>query len=190
MTEEEIIISATRQFNQYGLKFTMQDISDDLHIAKKTIYQFYTSKEDLLNAMMDSGFAKIQEQKRLILAEKIPYLEKLRKVMIAMPEQYAMVDFRKLSELKDKYPSVYQNLRSHLETDWEPIIDLLKKGMKEHKIKQVSIPVLKTMVTSSFDAFLSTDTLKTSKVAYADALNAMMDIIMSGIAEDEHEAHK
>ena len=81
MTEKEIIASATKQFYKIGLKLTMQDVAADLHIAKKTIYQFYASKEDLLIGMLDFGFGAIQEQKRQILAEKIPYKEKVRKVM-------------------------------------------------------------------------------------------------------------
>ena len=52
MTNEEIIVSATRQFEKQGLKFTMLDVAKDLHIAKKTIYQFYPSKEELLIAMV------------------------------------------------------------------------------------------------------------------------------------------
>lgn len=185
MTEEEIIASATRQFYRLGLKFTMQDVANDLHIAKKTIYSFYTSKEDLLVGMLDYGFGEIQKQKRAILAENIPDEEKLRKVMIAIPDQYQVLDFRKLALLKTKYPTAYKTMKKHLETDWDPIIALLEKGMKEGKIRHISIPVLKTMVTATFDSFLSTDTLYTSKVAYTDALNEMMDIIMDGITEDK-----
>ncbi len=190
MTEKEIIASATKQFYKIGLKFTMQDVAADLHIAKKTIYQFYASKEDLLIGMLDFGFGAIQEQKRQILAEKIPYKEKVRKVMIAIPDQYAVLDFRKLSDLKEKYPKAYKVLRKHLENDWDPIIDLLEQGKKEGRVQDISIPVLKIMVTATLDAFLSTDTLKTSKVAYNDALNEMMNIILDGISEEKDEDHK
>lgn len=187
MTEDEIIASATKQFYQDGLKFTMLDVAEDLHIAKKTIYQFYSSKEELLIGMLDHGFGKIQNQKREILAESIPYKEKVRKVMIAIPEQYTVLDFRRLSELKEKYPKAYRVLRRHLETDWDPIIELLENGMREGKIRKISIPVLKTMITASFDAFLSTDALKDSKVAYTEALNDMMNIIMNGISEEKED---
>ena len=104
--------------------------------------------------------------------------------MIAMPDQYAILDFRKLTELKEKYPKAYRNMRRHLENNWEPIISLLEQGMQEGKISKISVPILKTMMTASFDAFLSTDALKASKLAYNDALNDMMDIIMDGISED------
>ena len=184
MTNEEIIVSATRQFEKQGLKFTMLDVAKDLHIAKKTIYQFYPSKEELLIAMLDQGFGKIQEAKQKILGEDIPFKEKVRKVMIAMPDQYAILDFRKLTELKEKYPKAYRNMRRHLENNWEPIIRLLEQGMQEGKIRKISVPILKTMMTASFDAFLSTDALKASKLTYSDALNEMMDIIIDGISEE------
>jgi AcrR family transcriptional regulator len=52
---------------------------NDLHIAKKTIYQFYASKEDLLVGMLDHGFGRDPETEESILAEDIPYKEKLEK---------------------------------------------------------------------------------------------------------------
>lgn len=189
MTEKEIIASATKQFYKIGLKFTMQDVAENLHIAKKTIYQFYASKEDLLIGMLDFGFAAIQEQKRQILTEKIPYKEKVKKVMIAIPDQYVVLDFRKLSELKEKYPRAYKVLKKHLENDWNPIIELLEQGKKDGRIHNISIYVLKIMVTATLDAFLSTDNLRIYKIAYNDALNEMMNIIMNGISEEKDEDH-
>ena len=55
MEREEIVQEAIAQFQKNGLKFTMNDIAASLHIAKKTIYQFYASKEELLSAMGEEG---------------------------------------------------------------------------------------------------------------------------------------
>lgn len=187
MTEKEIIASATKQFYKMGLKFTMQDVAANLHIAKKTIYQFYASKENLLIGMLDFGFEAIREQKRQILTEKIPYKEKVKKVMIAIPDQYAVLDFRDLSDLKEKYPRAYKVLKKNLENDWNPLIDLLEQGKNEGKIHNISICVLKIMVTATIDAFVSTDNLRDHKVAYNDAMNEMMKIIMDGISKEKEE---
>ena len=49
MTSEITIIeNAITQYRKKGLSFTMEDIAKDMHIAKKTIYKFFPSKEALL----------------------------------------------------------------------------------------------------------------------------------------------
>lgn len=187
--QKEILMCAADEFRQHGLKFTMNDIARDLHMAKKTIYTFYSSKEEMLNALIDTGYEDIQKNKQDIIASDLPYEEKVRQVMIAMPAQFEVIDFRMLSDLHEKYPGVYKNLQRQLENNWEPVIRLLEEGMKQHKIRHISIPILRQMITASFESFLSTDTLKQEGISYKDACTCMMDIVMNGISEGEHENH-
>ncbi len=182
--KEQIIEETMHQYELNGLKFTMQDVAHGLHIAKKTIYQFYPSKEDLMIGVLDYAFDRIQEGKRKILDMDIAIADKIRMIMIAMPDQYNVLDFRKLSDLHDKYPKVDERLRQHLESDWDPVIQLIHKGIDEGKIKNISIPVLQAMVTSGMEYFLSTDVLKENEIGYHEALDEMMDIIMKGIERE------
>lgn len=179
--EEKIINTAEKLFVEVGLSFTLDDIAKELHIAKKTIYKNYSSKEDLLHAMVDNGFSKIQENKKRIVESNLEYHEKLRSLMIGMPDTYALFDFRKLETLHDKYPNVYVHLQSHLESDWQPVIELIEEGIQEGKLNDISIPILKMIITSTIETFLSTDNLKNENISYHDALEKMMDIIMKGI---------
>lgn len=186
----EIIQTAMRLFIDKGLKFTMQDIADQMHIAKKTIYAYYASKEDLLIGIIDYGFAEIHTKKKNILDSSLPFNEKLRQVMIAMPDQYSVFDFRQLSGLHEKYPNAYHNLNAHLESDWEPVLQLLEEGQKAGMIRNINIPVLRMMITASFESFLSQDGLKKAGISYYDALNDMMDIIMEGITRRQNEDYQ
>ena len=182
----KIIEEAIHIFHAEGLKFTMQEVAASLHISKKTIYAYFESKEELLIAMLDTGFASIHEGKRKILESDLPTADKIAAVMIAMPDKYNYIDFRQLSSLHDKYPLANSALIRHLESDWEPVTELIEKGIWEGVIRNISIPLLRVMFTASIEAFLSTDTLVRENIPYNEALNGMMDIIMRGIREDAH----
>ena len=179
---EEIMKAATAEFYKKGLKFTLQDIAASMHIAKKTIYVYFSDKEDLMISLIDYGFAAIHADKAAVAESDLPLAEKIRKIMIAMPDEYKVLDFRLFSELQRKMPAVYKVLMKHLETDWEPVLALLEEGIASGVIRSsVDIRILRMMITSSFETFLSTDQLKEYGIGYQDALNSMMDIIMSGI---------
>ena len=182
---EEILNCAVELFQEKGLKFTMQDIAERMHIAKKTIYQHYDSKEAMLKGMLENGFGKIQKNKEEILRMNLPVPEKLRRVMIAMPDQYMMVDFRMLNGLHDKYPEIEKILYENLENGWEPVINLIREGQLDGSIRPVNIPVLKMMVTGALETFLSSGQLEAEGISYSDALNMMMDVIMKGLEEDK-----
>ena len=96
-----IISVATELFQKTGLKFTMQEVAASLSISKKTIYTVYPSKEALLLDMIDGLFADIHRKKAELAAQDAPVEERIRKVIVALPEQYSAMDFRLLDELTD-----------------------------------------------------------------------------------------
>lgn len=184
---EAILNTATELFRVKGLKFTMQDVAQEMHIAKKTIYKLYPSKEDLLMDLAVQGFAKIHEHKRHILESDLPLKEKISTVLIAMPENYVTLDFRRLKGIEEKHPEVWKEISRNLESEWEPIFALLEEGKKEGKVRDVSLPILRQIVTASIDSFLYSDGLNRSGISYQEALQEMVGIIMKGVWNDSAE---
>lgn len=180
----QVIKTAESLFQKLGLRFTMQEVAAALRISKKTIYTVYPSKEELLLDMVDDLFADIHREKGELMAASAPIEERIRTVIVALPEQYRALDFRFLDTLDEKYPAVARRVREHLETNWEPTIALLEEGMAEGRIRPVPIPVLRQMVTASIEGFLAGGETEAS---YADTLAAMIDIIMNGIRRRNDE---
>jgi AcrR family transcriptional regulator len=52
--QEKILKTSLELFFKYGIKrVTMDDIAKELGMSKKTIYQFYKEKDDLVNQMCE-----------------------------------------------------------------------------------------------------------------------------------------
>ena len=116
-------------FRRDGLRFTMQQAAAMMHISKKTIYAVYPSKEALLLDMVDDAFTRIHARKQRILDGPGTLAEKLRAVIIALPEEYTALDLQQMDLLDEKYPRVAARVREHLETGWEPTLALLEQAM-------------------------------------------------------------
>ena len=176
----QILDAAAKLFQAEGLGFTMQQVAAALHISKKTIYTVYSDKEALLLDMVDMLFEKIHRRKAELAALPLPLEERLRAVIIALPEEYAALDFRQLDALEEKYPAVAARVRRHLETGWEPTMALLEQGIAEKRIRPVNLTVLRRVLTAAFQQLLSGANDGSS---YAAELEDMMDILMNGIKE-------
>lgn len=176
----QILDAAAELFQAEGLSFTMQQVAAALHISKKTIYTVYSDKEALLMGMVDMLFEKIHRRKAELAALPLPLEERLRAVIIALPEEYAALDFRQLDALEEKYPAVAARVRRHLETGWEPTMALLEQGIAEKRIRPVNLTVLRRVLTAAFQQLLSGANDGSS---YAAELDDMMDIFMNGIKE-------
>ena len=183
---ESIVAAAIRLYFQRSLHFTMQEVAQSMRISKKTIYTVYPSKEALLLDMVDSLFASIHRRKRELMEAPGPIEERVRAVIVALPAEYAALDFRQLDVLDEKYPAVARRVRRHLETGWEPTIALLEEGMAQGSIRRVPVAVLRRMIAASIESLLAGPASDETGVSYGETLDAMIDIIMNGIRGDGH----
>lgn len=184
--QQEIIKKASLLFNQDGLKFTMDDLARELHISKKTIYKIIPDKKSLFNMMVDDIFDSIKEEERNSLEdESSSTLEKLRRTLGAMPEEYYNINFQNLNVLKEKYPKIYAHVEQRLETGWEQTIELLEKAMEEGLIRRISIPIFKTMFQATIEQFFQRDVLIENQIPYQEALQEVVSIMIDGIVISE-----
>ena len=163
-------------FRRDGLRFTMQQAAAVMHISKKTIYAVYPSKEALLLDMVDDAFTRIHARKQRILDGPGTLAEKLRAVIIALPEEYTALDLQ-----DEKYPKVAARVRKHLETGWEPTLTLLEQAIGAGVIRRVSLPVLQRMISASIEDFLADRALDAQGISYTDALDEMISILLEGL---------
>ena len=182
LLRERIMEEAIDQFNKKGLKFTMDDVAGGLSVSKKTLYKVFSDKEALFFAMVDYCFDAIKESEQAILNDTgMDIVEKIRKIIIVLPQRYKTIDFRQLYSLKEKFPSIYAKLERRLESDWEPTLILLEQGIKEGRIRPHSTTILRAMVEGTIEHFLSRNILLKENISYPEALEKMMDILMEGI---------
>lgn len=169
-------------FSKKGLKFTIDEVAASINMSKKTIYKVFDSKEQILRDTINYGFdqVKLSEQK-VIEDDSLDILEKIKMVLIAMPDRYREIDWRNINVLNKKYPQLYQLIVERIENCWEKIYELFEEAIRTRRMKNISVPVLKIMIESSYEGFLSKDILKENDINYDYALMAMLDIIFDGI---------
>ena len=183
MELRETILEGTIQaYCEKGLKFTMDDVAKVLGMSKKTIYTVFRDKESLFLTMVDYMFDSIKESEQRVLADdSLSTIEKLRQMLGVLPDGYKDLDFRQLYLLKDKYPTIYKQVERRLETGWETTISLIEQGMEEGVIRRVQIPIVKIMLEASLEQFFQRDILIQNQIAYKDALQEVVDILVDGI---------
>ena len=126
--KERILIKAHELYNRYGIRsVSMDDIAAQLGMSKKTLYQYYTDKDDLVTAVFTSVMEhnKVQCVHNRKLSENAVHevflaFEMVREMFSNMNpsllfdmEKYHPSCFRKFQEYKNGF--MYQMIRSNIE---------------------------------------------------------------------------
>ncbi|MDO5521194.1 MAG: TetR/AcrR family transcriptional regulator [bacterium] len=184
---QRILDATIEEFNEKGMKFTMDDIAKRLGISKKTLYTVFRDKETLFLEMVDYCFDEIKRYKdQLFMLKTVDAVTKLKQVMIAMPEKLQGLDWRQIYLLKEKHPNIYKKIEQKLESGWEPIEALFDQAVMEGKVKKVHFAVVKAIVESSIEHFIGNSMLIEQNINYQDSLSEMIEIVIDGISNKEN----
>lgn len=180
--KDDILEATIQAFQKKGLKFTMDDLAALLGISKKTIYTVFPDKNSLVLEMVDYCFASIKESEQKVIQDSnLDTVGKIRAILGVLPEGYRELDLGQLYQLKEKYPEVYEKVKSRLETGWESTISLLEQGIAEGKIRNIRILILKTMMEATLEQFFQRDVLIQNGISYHEALDEVVAILIDGI---------
>lgn len=127
--KERILLRAHELFNKYGLRsVSMDDIAAQLGMSKKTLYQYYTDKDDLVDAVFAAMMEQNQTQCKL---DRQQSENPIHEVFLAFDmvqamfanmnpavlfemQKYHPATFKKFQEYKNGF--LYSMIRTNLET--------------------------------------------------------------------------
>lgn len=182
LTRARILNETSELFQKKGVKFTMDELAAQLKMSKKTLYNYYSDKEDLFSHTIDFVFDQIMvEKKQITEQEDLELLDKTAKVLKVFPKQYEHLNFQQILTLGEKYPPLYQKILTRLENNWEMTIELLEEGKKKGLLRNFSIPIFQSMYEATIEHFLSRSVLHENKLTYQEALNEVVEIMLDGV---------
>ena len=135
----------------YGLKkLTMSTLASNLKISKKTIYEYFESKDILINQVLDDYINKNYDYLNHELAESKNVVEQLKIICyLFLPRPYAFYE-NNIKEIEVDYPEKYakfQNLESYKR---EKLIDIYSRGVELGIFEPSINPVTIAFISQSF----------------------------------------
>jgi TetR/AcrR family transcriptional regulator, cholesterol catabolism regulator len=131
--KEKVLKEAQSLFWRYGVKsVTMDDIARHLGMSKKTLYQFFNDKDDLI-CQISENFLKKEEAD--IKALKISAKDSVEEMILM--SKYIKLSFENITpsliyELKKYHPRAFKIFTEHKRTFLlESIVRTLQKGVEE-----------------------------------------------------------
>ncbi|HSJ68994.1 MAG TPA: TetR/AcrR family transcriptional regulator [Anditalea sp.] len=132
-TKDKIIETATEQFMRFGVRsVTMDDIARQAGVSKKTIYQEFSDK----NQLVYDTFSRALENDKCIM-DNFPQLkdgviEHMTGMATYIRERFGDMNPLVLNEIQRYYPEAWQLFEDFKENHiYEEIVGVLEKGKEE-----------------------------------------------------------
>ncbi|HEX6334039.1 MAG TPA: TetR/AcrR family transcriptional regulator [Flavisolibacter sp.] len=132
-TKERILVKSHELFNRYGIRsVSMDDISVQLGMSKKTLYQFYADKDELVGEVIATV---LESNKNRCLCDKKAAENAVHEIFLAydmMQEMFSKMNPAVIFDLEKYHPAVYGKFEEHRNSFlYQMIRSNLEKGIKE-----------------------------------------------------------
>jgi AcrR family transcriptional regulator len=131
--QQEIIIAAFKQFKLLGFKsVTMDDIVRKIGISKKTLYELFKDKDELVLECIKFMLNDNQAQTEKALKNSINAIDQAINILIIMEKMIRGMNPVCYLDLQRFYPSAAKYLNDHKDSFmFQCISDNLKQGIQE-----------------------------------------------------------
>jgi AcrR family transcriptional regulator len=184
--KDRIIEKAGELFFQFGIKnISMDELASSLGISKRTIYENFKDKEDILTFLI----IKLSDERYKVfkdfLQEGLNVLEIFLKVIeIQMDMPVSNAKF--IQDIYKYYPRVSKLMQERIEKNNEFLQQFLKKGIDQGYIRvDLNVEVTAFLVEESTYTYIRASYLEKPPFSFNDLFYTMMINFVRGISTEK-----
>ncbi len=182
--QEKILKTALHLFFKYGIKHvTMDDIAKELGISKKTIYQFYKEKDDLVTQLCENemkhhehDFQEFNKSANDPIHEMILISNKMKTFLQNINPMFFI-------DLKKFYPTAFARFQSFKENfAYKNTLSNLKEGIAQGYYRSNIEPeFVSHFRLNQIEVLMFGNTFSFEKVSFAKSYELTLDMFVYGI---------
>ena len=186
--KEDITQKTLTYFLQYGFKtFTMDDLANSLGISKKTLYEQFASKNDLVEATLDYALEMSCHQVDKFVSGKGSVIENVFRSQREVQNLFNFNSSKPIWELKKYFPKTYERMETEFtKTDALFIDKVLERGWQEGLFrKDINVPFYKVFYSSVQRLRSFSDTFDDREFPFWDTIYTLMEYFFRIIVNEK-----
>lgn len=185
--EEQILEESFDAMTRNGVRaFTVDSLSQNLGMSKKTIYKYFPTKEVLVEKSVELFFRLIEKKlNRLIKTEPNPALQFV-KVMEFIMGHISKVSIEKLAELKSKFPNVWKKMETFRLARRDDFYMILSEAQIQGYVrKDVDVQVVATLYMNIINSTFQPEFFLRNNLAPSNAIQHFLKMVTGGLFTEE-----
>jgi len=179
---KEIIMKvAAQKIQTYGLrKFTMDEIASELKISKKTIYNHFKSKDDIIFEYFNEIIESDKNYTIEVIKKDVSLEERLNSIIFSYHKYKLPINI--LDEAHKFYYEEWEKIQDLKYFKLELIETTLKEAMESGLLKSdIQLYLISFILESVSNTFIDYKFLSENNITMKDAMNEMITILLHGI---------
>ena len=163
-------------------KITLEEITSNLAISKKTVYKVFSSKEELARSIFIGELNNAYNGLIQVLQEKSSIVTKIEKLSKIIENYIRLFNETSLNNLRKEFPGLWKEIVLFRKERVLPLINVFLNHSKKHNLivdydNELIIKLFSTSLTISTEK----SNLKNKKSTYQYVFQSIYEILLNGI---------
>lgn len=184
LLRERIILKAQEAFRMRGIKgITMDEIASMLCISKRTLYEIFADKQELLGACILYNQERRDEYAREVVETSSNVLEVILRIYQHAIEHFHKTNRKFFDDMK-RYPKACELLAERQHRDSDRAVAFFKQGVEQGVFRNdVRFEIVHVLVKGWMDMLLDTDLCK--QYSFVEVFESIMFTFLRGISTEQ-----
>ena len=176
-------------FQNNGVEnFSMSKMAKDLGMSKTTIYNHFSSKEEIIDAAITYKLNVISEYQTVLENITLPYTERYRKALLFFCVQIFDVSNKLLLQIKESYPKIWRKVAVFQKNVMLDLKSYYEIGIEIGVFKSDMNPLLLSLDDQKFFDLLSAQNiLKENNIEVLEVFNHHYSVKFNGLLDPSFE---
>jgi len=186
--ESDIIQKAFELFNTYGIKsVSMDDISREMGISKKTLYRFVKDKEELAGKVIKYNLKLNGKKIEKILSPSMNAIEEVLAIVQFFIEIHKSHSPTMIFDLQKFYPEVFKVFQKEKKEKLNAFYDNnFKKGMAEGLYrKDLDVDIAQRIIVLLSNIIIENDTFTIKEVTSPGFIKELYSYHLHGVVSEK-----
>ncbi|NOX84535.1 MAG: TetR/AcrR family transcriptional regulator [Chlorobi bacterium] len=183
----EIIEKIHGLYDKYGIRsVTMDDVVHELGISKKTLYQYFADKTELVSAVMDRVYETRKQEIDLAMKGNKNAIEEMLTYYALQLKMIKDYKPTMIYDLKKYYPGIYEKATSRKRKNiYDSVLNNLKRGKKEGLYRsELNEEIVARLNLMRVEATMSSGIFSIEEITSAEFFREVFTYHMYGIVND------
>lgn len=183
-TKDRILKGAEELFFKYGIKsITMDDIAKHLGISKKTIYQFYADKNEVVEKLMMQSTQTNECEFRKIGEQSANVIEEVFAMMKHMGAMFSQMNPNLFYDLQKYHPNSWKMFKKFKEECIEVMVEnSVKRGIEQGLVRaDINTKIMARLRMEQVEMGFNPQAFPPDKFKILDVQLALLDHFLHGI---------
>ena len=189
--KERIIVESGKLFVKYGIRsMTMDALSEEMHISKRTIYEHFRDKDALLLEVVRYHKKMEAREAHRIIDGCDSAIEAMFRIMKRSVRQMRQLNPLFLHDFRKYHPGVWDRLSEHSDIrDFSVTLNLLETGVRQQVFRNdIHIDIVNRTLHELFDLFGPDSPLTQGDYSRKELFDHMIIPYFRGISTEKGQA--